>query len=371
MKLPLKLEKKTFAAGGLIAMVAVGAFVIGATRGKHSEAPSTTTETAKHDEKKGDGHSEKDAHGKGHDAEHGKGHDADHGGKERAPASAPEPSKSHEPDSDDGDYEEVDVQIAHPVGKADHRGTFTKLVDTYADAWTSMNEKVRAIYRAEEDNRRLKLENAYLRVMVESQKFSCRADESKKKTETVGKKLATQSGSKAARSLASIRYQFPENLLPEQLHALGVSYFKVKDDEKAAVILNFLVGLEDDPSFKTPANYLMAGISLYRLENFKSADEYFDKVEKSAEKDEETLKAKRQASYWRALVADRLHDGRRAQKIILENLEKNPHTKEAHWVNPKGIGEKFQSKTETKRAPASEEHDKESPHEEKHSSGHH
>jgi tetratricopeptide (TPR) repeat protein len=355
MKLPIKLEKKTIAAGALLVLVAVGAFVVGASREKHADA--TPADKAE----KSDAHT-------GHDE------------KSRAPASTPEQKNSHDSESDESDYEELDVQIAHPAAKVDHRGTFTKLVDTYVGAWESTNEKVRAIYRAEEDNRRLKLENAYLRVMVESQKFSCRADESKKKTETVGKKLATAAGSKAARSLASIRYQFPENLLPEQLHTLGVSYFKAKDDEKSAVIFNFLLGLEDDASFRTADTYLMAGISLYRLENYKSAEEYFEKVDKIEKAGEDTAKAKRQASYWKALVADRLRDGRRAQKIILENLEKNPHTKEARWVNPKGIGEKHPGKHETKRAPASkaaethsseEHHDKESPNENHGQKSHH
>lgn len=365
-----KLDKKMIIAGVSIALVAVGAFAFGTYRGR-SVHTAETKATEAHEKKDDSG---KDGHGK------------DTRDEKRKPASEHAPSHGEpkdspgvRPDSDDESYEEeVDVQIAHPVTQNDDRGVFRKIFDVYVDAIRSVNDKVRAIYRAEEENRKLKLENAYLRVAVESQKFSCRADEAKKKTETVGKKLATSAGSKAARSLASIRYQFPENLLPEQLHALGVSYFKVKDDEKAAVIFNFLVGLEDDHTFKTAENYLMAGISLYRLENYKSARDFFEKIEKLEVTDEITKKAKRQASYWNALVAERLRDGRRAQKIILENLEKDPHTKEARWVNPKGIGNP--GAKGAKRMPAMENAeqekkthpaDKESHHEEKSSSNHH
>lgn len=353
-----KLDPKMMIAGTAIVVVGVGAFAFGTYRGHSVETAQTEVTEAKAEKEK----TEK----KGKDGKtESKGDEKRAPAGEHAPKLDPKKIQDKVPvdEDDDGYEEEVDVQIAHPKERADNRGAFTRLVDTYADAFQSVNDKVRAIYRAEEENRKLKLENAYLRVMVESQKFSCRADESKKKTETVGKKLATAAGSKAARSLASIRYQFPENLLPEQLHALGVSYFKAKDDEKAAVILNFLVSLEDDNTFKTPENYLMAGVALYRLENFKSAQDYFDKIEKMNGSDEETAKAKRQASYWNALVADRLHEGRRAQKIILENLEKDPHTKEARWVNPKGIGP--HGKHETKRVPAAEHSDKDSHHEEK------
>lgn len=280
---------------------------------------------------------------------------------ERKPASAPAETESASPD-EDSHYqdEEIDVQVAASSvqHKENRRGTFTKLVDTYSSAIVSVNDKVQMIQRVEEENRKLKLENAYLRVMVETQKYSHRTDDAKKKTETVGKKLATASGSKAARSLASMRYQFPENLLPEQLLTLGVSYFKVKDDEKAAVILNFLTEMDDDKSFKTAPNYLMAGISFYRLENYKAAKDYFEKIGNLTETDPETVKAKRQASYWKALVADRMKDSRTAQKLILENLEKNPHTNEARWVNPAGTSHKKIGRTGSvpaeERSPASE-----------------
>ncbi len=300
MKLP-KFEKKHLIGSTVLVVIALTAFVLGTRR---APAPVET---------------------------------------ERKPASAShghETPTEHEATSPDEDShyqeEEIDIQVAASSAhaKPDSRGTFTKIVDTYGKAIESVNDKVQTIQRLDEDNKKLKMENAYLRVMVESQKFSCRADEAKKKTETVGKKLATAAGSKAARSLASIRYQYPENLLPDQLHALGVSYFKVKDDEKAAVILNFLTELEDDKSFKTAPNYLMAGVSFYRLDNFKMAQDYFNKIENLTESDEDTVKAKRQASYWKALVADRMKDHRTAQKMILENLEKDPHTNEARWVNP-------------------------------------
>jgi hypothetical protein len=307
---------------------------------------------------------------------------------ERAPAAAPKTAPKD--DSDDGDYyeeeEEVDTQIAHalPHGKnvvhaetkdtvvesesspapaEDHRGIFARLIDTYVDAWESVNAKVQAIQTSEEENKKLKLENAYLRVMVESGKFNARSEEAKKATETVGKKLVTAAGSRAARSIASIHYQFPENLLPEQLLALGVSYFKVKDDEKAAVILNFLTELDDDKSFRTAPNYLMAGIAFYRLEHYKNAADYFERVGKLTETDAETMKAKRQAVYWRALVAERMQNRGLAQKLILDGLEQDPLTKEARWVNPQG------AEAATKRAPASEKESEES--HEGHRSPHH
>ncbi len=322
MSLP-KIEKKHLIASSALTAVAVLAFVLGTMRAgvRESSAPE---------------------------------HAAD-----RSPASVPTKIETPE-DSDSYEEEEVETQIAHrapkttkhhdedvvietessPIVKEDTRTGFTKFVATYVDAWESVNTKVQAIQQFEEENKKLKLENAYLRVMVEAGRFNTRTDEAKKSTETVGKKLATAAGSRAARSIASIRYQFPENLLPDQLLALGVSYFKVKDDEKAAVILNFLTELDDDKSFRTATNYLMAGIAFYRLEHYKNAAEYFERVSKLSESDVATVKAKRQAVYWQALVAERTQNRGLAQKLILDSLESDPLTKEARWVNPQGEASK-------------------------------
>lgn len=314
-----KVEKKHLVAGGVITAIALVAFGLGSKS-------NSGVAVAKPAHEMGDTQS-----------------------PNRAPAAAPSES------SDESIYHEeevIEVQVAKSgvetvvvspssvKEKKDERGIFTRVFDTYADAWTSVNHKVVTLQQVEDENKKLKMENAYLRVMSESQKFTCRAEEAKKKTDTVGNKLATTAGSRAARSIPSIRYQFPENLLPEHLHALGVSYFKVKDDEKVAVIFSFLTEIEDGQAFRTAANYLMAGISFYRLDHFKNASDYFERISKMNDADEETLKAKRQATYWQALVAERMKNRGLAQKLILENLEKNPQTKEAHWVNPQGLATK-------------------------------
>ena len=373
MKLP-KIEKKHLIAGGTLTAVAVVAFAFGSMKSPKTDPHAETANQGEHAVAVA-----KPAH------EPDEGKPATARVPERAPAASP---KKPEPKDENDDYyeeeEEVDTQIAHalPHGKnivhshekraeaetkdtvvetesapapvEDHRGILKRLFDTYVDAWESVNAKIQAIKSAEEENKKLKLENAYLRVMVESGKFNARSEEAKKATETVGKKLVTAAGSRAARSIASIHYQFPENLLPEQLLALGVSYFKVKDDEKAAVILNFLTELDDDQSFRTAPNYLMAGIAFYRLEHYKNAADYFERVGKLTETDAETMKAKRQAVYWRALVAERMKNRGLAQKLILDSLEQDPLTEEARWVNPQD------ETTATKRAPASEKESEES-----------
>lgn len=221
----------------------------------------------------------------------------------------------------------------HESTKAERKGFFARVFGTYADAWQSIQDKVRELQRAEEENHRLRLENAHLRVMVESQKYGCRVEESKKHAQKVGAKLNAETGTRVARTLASVSYQMPENLLPEQLHALGVGYFKSKDYEKAAVIFTFLTEMEGDSTYRTADNFLMTGVSWYHLENYKLSSVYFDRVLKE-EATKENEQARVQAKVWHALSANRQKNFGLAQKWLKETLENHPQTQEARWINP-------------------------------------
>lgn len=269
------------------------------------------------------------------------------------PEAHPSKTPHHDVDVEEEDVEEVEVPIGHKKDKKtdvineahadthekDHaeaapkKGFFGKVFGVYGEAWNSVQFKVDELRRSDEENRRLRLENAWLRVQVENQKFTCRVDEAKTQTKTIGQRLQTETGAKTGRTLASIPYQFPENLMPEQLHALGLGYFKARDDEKAAKIFTFLTDMEDGSEFKSPQNFLLAGISWYRLENWKLAGEYFDRVMREKETTE-NKKYQIHARLWLALVAERKHERPVSQEWIRQTLEVHPHSIEARWVNP-------------------------------------
>lgn len=242
------------------------------------------------------------------------------------------------------------------------------ILERYADAWVSVQRKVEAVRVADEEAMRLRKENAYLRMMLETSKFSCRVSEQAEKAKATADRLKAQAGAKAGRTLSAIKYQIPENLLPEQLNALAVSYFKQKDDEKAVTIFTYLSELENDDLYRSAENYLMTAISWYRLENYAKSNDYLDIILKTPigkERERHLVQAK----LWKALVAKKLAQGETAQRWLKKTLEAHPHAREVRWVNPqegdrgvasqtkeKDVSEKTTSEHEAPASPAQHSH---------------
>jgi tetratricopeptide (TPR) repeat protein len=246
------------------------------------------------------------------------------------------------------------------------------LWQTFAHAVVSVQEKMDALKKADEENEKLRKENAHLRLVLESEHYEKYAEKAQKETQTFQWKLSKDTGSRTGRTLASIGYKIPQDLLPAQLYSLGLSYFKMREDEKAAVIFTFLTGLEGDDSFKTPANHLLTGIAWYRIENFELADFYFDQVLHSAET-KSTRRFHGQAKLWKGMISEKTGKHSKAQYWLRDVLDHDPHSVEAHWVNRS-------SNQEEAREPASEAHEEshedthgdspDGPHEKPHEAAH-
>ena len=225
----------------------------------------------------------------------------------------------------------------------------------------SLQEKVDEINHIQDANRRLKLENMNLRRWAESLKFSCSANGSKKQTRKTSMRLAQETGERVGRTLASISYRPPTHLLPREMYTLGVSYLKGQEDEKAAVILTFLTGLEEDQTYKTPENYLMAGVAWYRLDHNKLASEYFDKVLdfKRTSKNERYLG---HARLWKALTARKASRGGQSQYWLRQVLDHHPRSEPANWVNPTGLDSAGAKEQSSEKKLAQEHHPKKASH---------
>ena len=206
------------------------------------------------------------------------------------------------------------------------------IFQVYKDAWVSTNDKATEIQHALEDNERLRNENANLRVKIENLQFENQKKEASSITTEAGKKIANEAGSKVARTLASVSYQPPANLLPSQLYTLGVTYFKAHEDEKAGVIFSFLTGLEDNSAFRNARNFVMTGVAWYRLNNYEMADHYFDLALQQPD-DSENVRYQAQARLWRSLIAQHAGKKTEAQYWLKDLLDHHPHSREAAWVN--------------------------------------
>lgn len=219
----------------------------------------------------------------------------------------------------------------------------TSIFQRYTQAFVSVQHKVDALKHAVEDNEKLRAENSHLRMVLESERYAKYAEKAQKATQVFQWKLTKDAGSRTGRTIASIGYRVPTDLVPSQLLTLGMSYFKTRDDEKAAVILTFLTGMEGDETYKTPANYLATAVAWYRLDNYELADFYFDQVLHSQDSPA-TKKFMGQARLWKGLVSERTGKHTKAQFWLHEVMDHDPRSVEAHWVN----------QGEVKREPAQE-----------------
>lgn len=316
---------------------------------------------------RGHGGSQAPGHGEGHSEAHGGGHDSGHvaaaGDNARGPAGHAAHEGSHKGSKEDKGQVDTSEDAAE---ESDEEATTAQLEATarhqlsgvakvwakYSEAASSIQDKVDTLRRLDEENRKLALENTHLRMRIESHEFDCRALEAARRSRDLELQLNRETGSRMGRALASISYHVPTGLLPHQLFTLALNYFHAREDEKAAVILTFLTGMENEDTFKTSQNFLFTGAAWYRLDNLVAANSYFDMVLKeskgsmaadSTSKDGDPT-VQEQARLWKALVEERMGKHSKSQDWLREMLSYNPHSMEAGWVNGK----------EAKRGTASE-----------------
>jgi hypothetical protein len=229
------------------------------------------------------------------------------------------------------------IALAVGVRSAPHVANYAKHLGSsvfarYGAAFETVQEKVEELHHSEIENERLRLENAHLRLKLAEVQFGHGSDEAAAHTKKFEYKLDKETGSRVGRDLDSIAYHVPTQMVPGQVYTLGISYFKAREDEKAAVIFTFLTGLDDNPEYKTPKNFLMTGVAWYRLDNYALADGYFDRVLRAPETVEnQPLQA--HARLWKAMTAQRLGKHASSQHWLTELIDHHPHSTEAGWVN--------------------------------------
>lgn len=239
----------------------------------------------------------------------------------------------------------------NPAASAAQR-TFERLSHTYVEAWHSVQKKMDDLKRLELENVHLKLENAQLKQKVAVQAFDRQKNGGAIRTDDAKRTLASTTGSSSGRTIDQITYQPPAQLSNSQLLTMATSYFKAREDEKAAVILHRLIE-SDDQTMRAPRIMLMAGVAWYRLDNFKLADEFFGKVIQSEVRDD-AIRYHAQARLWRGLVALKLEKPTKAQFWFRELIDNHPHSMEAKWVNTNQPALADETHNEVNRVPAQE-----------------
>lgn len=318
-----------------LALVSVIALAVGGIVFWKKSSGSAAKSHGSHEVAKKGAHSEHGSHAaEEHDSDHRKPASAHHEAAEEEATESPVESAHSDSHPGDSAHKDAGHEQSDHAASQDHRPFLTRLWASYAGLFHSIQSKVEEIQSLDLEKRRLELEVANLRRWSESLKFGCEAANAEKKTRKSAARLSIETGAEMGRTLASIRYTPPANLLPQQLHALAVSYFKAKEDEKAAVIFTFLTGLEEDSTYKTPKNYLLTGVTWYRLDHWVEANSYFDRVLKE-KPTAENLSYQAKARLWKALVAQKMNQKEKSQALLRDLMDHHPRSPEVEWVNTK------------------------------------
>lgn len=223
---------------------------------------------------------------------------------------------------------------AHPAKESkEHKESSWKKVPKAV--WHGVFGKLEELQHADQRAASLELEVSQLKVKLTEREFECRTESATKRAQALTVRLNKETGDKTGRTVATVDFTIPSNWSPEQIHVLALSYFAGGEFEKAAVLMKHLMELPDVDSIKTPRNYLVTAISMYHIDNFNSADQFFDEVLRIKESQDQ-LKYAAQARLWKALVASRLNKKLKEQYWLRELLDYHPQSKEARWINGGG-----------------------------------
>jgi hypothetical protein len=367
-QLPLK---KLVITSSVLLIGVLGLSVVFLLKGKPS---ASHAEHGEHGETKSAHGADADAHGTPHAAHGEEGADGAHGPQgsktdgHEVSASAHGPSHAevrHEekphgathadaPAADHGDVhadvpEDSEAADPHAVSRElEHTGRsypafLEPMLGPVETALTRIEDKASVIREALEENRKLRLENANLRVQAESLRLDCRVKDAAAASERNETALLSETGEKVGRTLASIGYRPPRHLDGPQLNTLGLSYLQAGENEKAAVIFTLLSQMSEQAEASVKGHSLgrirlLAGTAWYRLDHLELADQYFSEVLDMPETERE-VKYQAQARMWRAVTAQRLGKATKAQFWMREVLDRHPASDEATWINPKKQGE--------------------------------
>ncbi len=98
------------------------------------------------------------------------------------------------------------------------------------------------------------------------------------------------------------------------------------------MIFSHLTGLESTDQFRTAANFLITGVSWYRIDHLTLAQDFFAKVAKIAPT-QSSDNYRAQARLWLALISKRQNKHDLSQRYLGELMENHPRSREAAWVN--------------------------------------
>jgi tetratricopeptide (TPR) repeat protein len=227
---------------------------------------------------------------------------------------------------------------------------------TYKKHFFAFTDQLDDLARMDRENDELQQKVAHLEKKVTLNETRQAERELASLNEMLEERLRDDAGSELAIAMRTITYEIPNNLSYAQLYSLALGYFKKEDFEKSALLFHHLLELKEESKYRTAENYLLSGISWFKLHNFHLAARDI-KDAKEGSRPSDSIHGS--AILWEALVQKNLGKNRVSQEILLKYIETYPHTEESALVN--GSGKMKDKKSEKNTEEHSEEHTERAP----------
>lgn len=203
----------------------------------------------------------------------------------------------------------------------------------FTTVWHAFLVKLEHMQSLDEHNAHLRKRTAELELenaRLQDRFAECREN---KRAETIKHEAKREGGSETSRTIASLNTA-DEALLsrpPKLIFDQALKAFNSNDFETSAKALSFLAMHPENDAFKTSETFYLAGVSLFKVSNFKKALWHFEQAHKHAQGD--AISYAPRALGWIALCQAKLGDKPAEKATVRELIQKYPKSKEARRLN--------------------------------------
>lgn len=223
--------------------------------------------------------------------------------------------------------------------------------------WKSVNEKAKHLQTLEARYQVLEAEHRQL----QKEYFRVEAELTERKARDQSQALAKESlaatGSVTGRSPASISYQVPRGLKPEELQALAYEHFREGRFPEAAVTFEKFLTEPECAPLQDAGSMYSAGVAWFQVGNYRKAQEQLNAAREHAA-GEEKEKIRKKTELWMRVIDQRLAEKgakpsppRRLASVPLVPAVKAPAAHEAHHTPDSHEAKPAQKQDEGHAAP--------------------
>jgi TolA-binding protein len=232
------------------------------------------------------------------------------------------------------EHEEENKQALHNKENTKENKNDEQKISLVKKIYLDFIKKIDDLRYAQEEIEKLREKIAELEKKHSEEKYHQLKELELKKVEELKSKALFEAGVEVGRTISSLNFQKLRSKPPKKVFEESYSALLKKDYETAATGFLFLVNNKENLKYHSAQTFYLAGLSLYKLQNYKQALSYF-KQSVEIEKKEKNIEYTPKSLTWISLIYEKLGDIKESRRIASIVFQEFPETKEAKVLNKK------------------------------------